>query len=275
MKVSISRFEKDGKITLQESAGMAIVTLYRPRYKNAMTVNMWKELARIGKRIMDNPKTKVVVLRGAGEEFTTGSDLKEFNQMSLGEVNQAFVLIEETLSTFEQLPLPTVAVINGHALGAGFQLALACDLRIGTPSAKMGMPIGRLGITISRKFTQRIYDLLGPSRTKELVYTGRLLDSEECYQLGLLNYLLKKEENVDRFAVTLAKQIAEQSPASLYAVKKGVAFCRTAVDVPWQTEALSGYVDPHDFPEGISAFVEKRKPRFRLGERYHATACGN
>ncbi|GAB7386863.1 enoyl-CoA hydratase-related protein [Bacillaceae bacterium] len=275
MRVSISRVEKDGKITLQESAGLAIVTLHRSRYKNAMTANMWKELAQIGKKILQNPKTKVVILRGAGDQFTAGSDIKEFNRMTIAEANQAFALMEEAISTFEQLPIPTLGVICGHALGAGFELALACDLRIGTPSTKMGIPIGRLGITLSRKFTKRIVDLIGPSRTKDLVYTGRLLDAGECYRLGLINYLLAEGANADRFSVALAKKIGEQSPASLRAVKEGVAYCRAAVDVPWKDEFFSGFVDPFDFPEGVRAFVEKRKPNFRYGGRLHVTACGN
>jgi enoyl-CoA hydratase len=262
MRVTISHIEVDGKISLQESGGFAIVTIRRPNCKNAMTVGMWKELAQIGKKILQNPKNKVVILRGAGNQFTTGSDIKEFNRMTIWEANEAFRLMEEAISTFEQLPIPTIGCINGPALGAGFELALACDIRIGSSHTIMGIPVGRLGIKLSRKFTKRIVDLIGPSRTKDLVYTGRLYNPQECYQLGLINYLLNDREDIDHFTVTLAKKIKEQSPASLRAVKEAVAYSRPSVDIQWSENFETSTVDPNDFPEGVRAFVEKRKPNF-------------
>jgi enoyl-CoA hydratase len=261
MRVSISRIEQDGKITLQESGGIAIVTIHRPHFKNAMTAKMWRELSAVGERIPNNPKTKVVILRGAGGLFTAGSDIKEFNRMTIDEADEAFRFMEEAISTFEKLRIPTIGAINGPALGAGFQLALACDLRVGTPKTKMGMPIGRLGITLSKKFIKRIVDLIGPSRMKDLVYTGRLLDPNESHQWGLVNYLLPKGKNADHDVVSLAKLIKEQSSASLQAAKAGAAFVNPSFDIPLKSDYESS-VDPKDFPEGVKAFVEKRKPNF-------------
>ena len=131
---------------------MAIVTLHRPQARNALTVQMWEELAQVVRQAADNPKNRVLLLRGRGEQFTAGSDLKEFHSMSLDEAEAAFRVMDQAITTVEQLPLPTIAVINGPAMGAGLQLALACDLRIGSPLAKMGMPVGRLGITLDYSF---------------------------------------------------------------------------------------------------------------------------
>ncbi|WP_085522078.1 enoyl-CoA hydratase/isomerase family protein [Tuberibacillus sp. Marseille-P3662] len=261
MRVTLNRVEQDGKITLQESSGLAIVTINRPHYKNAMTVNMWLELADIAKRIPENPKSKVVIIRGSGGLFTAGSDIKEFSRMSVDQVNDAFKAMEEAISAFEALPIPTVALVNGPAAGAGFELALACDLRIGTHKTKIGMPIGRLGITLSKKFIKRIVDLMGPSKTKDLVYTGRLLDVKEAYQWGAVNYVVPVKENPERYVISLAKRIQEQSPASLRAVKEGVAAVNSPMDRLLDDE-LESYVDSVDFPEGTQAFVEKRKPHF-------------
>lgn len=262
MRVTISQVEADGKIILQESAGLAIVTIQRPRLKNAITSGMWRELAEIGRLIPENPKTRVVILRGSKDQFCSGSDLKEFSQMSINEAHEAFRLMEQAISTFEKLPLPTIAAINGPALGAGFVLSLACDLRVGTSKAKMGIPVGRLGITLNQMFVKRIADLIGGSRTMDLVYTGRLLDASECCQLGLVNYMVPDDEDVDHFTLLLAKKVMEQSPASLLAVKRSVAYNKPALSFPWDTGTASS-IDANDFPEGVRSFVEKRKPNFK------------
>src|SRR5690606_33845460 len=105
---------------------------------NALTANMWTQLSEIAPKILDNPKNKVVLLRGSGEQFTAGSDIKEFHQMSIEEAEASFLLMEKAISAFEKLPIPTIGVINGPAMGAGLELALACDLRVGSEHARMG-----------------------------------------------------------------------------------------------------------------------------------------
>ncbi|WP_404331824.1 enoyl-CoA hydratase/isomerase family protein [Mesobacillus maritimus] len=262
MRVTIKRTEKDGKITLQESGSFAIVTINRPDLKNALTNRMWEDLAAIGRRIPENPKNKVVILRGSKNHFTAGSDIKQFNNLSIQEANQAFNVMEEAISTFEKIPLPTIGAINGPALGAGFELALACDIRIGTPNTLMGIPVGRLGITLNQAFAKRIADLIGKSRTMDLVYTGRLLKPKECYDLGLLNYLLEEEEDINSFTIQIGKKIMEQSPASVLAIKRSVSFNNPTISIPWET-GVSSSLDPIDFPEGVRSFVEKRKPNFQ------------
>jgi enoyl-CoA hydratase len=261
MRVKISRVERDGKITLQETGGFAIVTLHRPASKNAMTQKMWKELALIGREIPKNKKNKVVIVRGGERSFTAGSDIKEFSQMTVEEADESFRLMEEAISTFEKLPLPTIAAIHGPAMGAGFVLALSCDLRVGCEQAKMGIPIGRLGITLSKKFVKRIVELVGPSRMKDLVYTSRILSGKECYDWGLLNYMLKTQDDVDHFVMEIAEAIKGQSQASLKAVKEAVAFSTPSVDLPIASPFIHS-VDPKDFHEGVLSFIEKRKPKF-------------
>lgn len=250
----------DAKITYQETAGLAIISIHRPQTKNALTTDMWTELSEIARVALDNPKNKVVLLRGSGEQFTAGSDIKEFHQMTIKEAEASFKLMEETIATFEHLPIPTLAVINGPALGAGLELALACDMRIGSEYAKMGIPVGRLGIRLSNKFAQRLVNLIGPSRTKELVYTGKILNAEESFQLGMLNKLVEHEK-LDRYAIKLAKLVASQSPASLKAIKQSVANYVNSTEELWKKDIP--FVDPYDFPEGVAAFVDKRPPRFK------------
>lgn len=260
MRVGIKRMtEEQAKITLQEAAGLAIITIHRPQKRNALTANMWDQLAQIGEQVLENPKNRVLLLRGAGEQFTAGSDLGEFHEMTLEQAENAFVLMEKAISTIEGLPLPTIGVINGPAMGAGLELALACDIRIGSDKARLGIPVGKLGITLNNKFAKRIVDLVGPSVTKELVYLGRILKAEEAYSLGMLNYLVEESE-LDRYAFKMGKLVASMSPASLLAVKKSVNECINSAPVLWN--GSTPFVDEHDFPEGVAAFVEKRAPQF-------------
>lgn len=254
MKITIKR-APDGKITLQESASIAIVTINRPVARNALTSNMWRVLKRIGEEIPANPKTKVVILRGITGSFTAGSDIKEFCEMNVTEANNAFELMEETISTFEKLPMPVIGAIDGPALGAGFILALACDMRIGTESARMGIPVGRLGIKLSPSFVRRINRLIGPSLTKELVFTNEIYNYEKASRLGLLNQVVSSNE-LDRYTLKLAESMASQSRASLRSVKEATELSWGTKDIKWD------FVDPYDFPEGCLAFVEKRKPHF-------------
>ncbi len=179
--------------------------------------------------------------------------------MTVEEAEQAFVQMEEAISVFEKVPMPVIAAVDGPAMGAGFILSLACDMRIGTLKARMGIPVGKLGITVGPSFMRRIIRLIGPSRATELVYTGKLIDAEEAAGMGLLNRLITSED-LDKAALKLAGVVMEQSGASLRAVKRAAQQCEWKQEEPWS------FVDPADFPEGCLAFAEKRKPKFSTGE---------
>ncbi len=254
MRVVIRR-APDGKITFQEAAKIAIITINRPVARNALTKNMWQELGRIGELIPKNPKTRVVILRGITGNFTSGSDIKEFCNMDVDEANEAFKVMEKTIATFENLPIPVIGAIDGPALGAGFVLSLACDIRMGTPLVKMGIPVGKLGIKLGPSFIRRISALIGPSRTKELVFTNEIYDYKKSHSLGLLNRIVASQD-LERDTIRLAHLISKQSRASLQAVKQSTNIIQASTSIPWD------FVDPTDFPEGCQAFAEKREPWF-------------
>ncbi|WP_025115318.1 enoyl-CoA hydratase/isomerase family protein [Lysinibacillus fusiformis] len=259
MQVKTTRLEaEDAKIIYQETAGLAIITIHRPQAKNALTANMWDQLAKISLQVLDNPKNRVLILRGSGQNFTAGSDIKEFNAISLDKAEEAFVHMEKTISTIERLPIPTIGVINGPAMGAGLELALACDIRIGSDKAKLGIPVGKLGITLNNKFAQRLVQLVGPATTKDLVFTGRMFKAEEAYKLGMLNYLVA-EKDLNKYMIRMGKLVAGMSPESLLAVKQSVQECLDSVPALWQ--GSTPFVG-NDFAEGCRAFVEKRQPLF-------------
>ncbi|MED1793301.1 enoyl-CoA hydratase/isomerase family protein [Brevibacillus nitrificans] len=254
MRVHIKRVP-DGKITLQETSKIAIITINRPAARNALTANMWGELARLGRLAGQSSKAKVILLRGTPGQFTAGADIKEFCEMSIEEAEHTFQQMEEAIRVFENVPMPVVAVVDGPAMGAGFILSLACDMRVGTTNARMGIPVGKLGITVGPSFLRRIIRLIGPSRATELIYTGKVIEAQEALRIGLLNQLLPSED-LDKAALSLAGTIMEQSGAVLRAVKKAAQLSQWKQEEPWS------FVDPVDFPEGCLAFAEKRKPRF-------------
>ena len=249
---------EEAKIIYQETAGLAIITISRPQAKNALTANMWAQLRTVALQVLDNPKNKVLIIRGKGENFTAGSDIKEFNAISLDKAEEAFVHMERTISTIERLPIPTIGVINGPAMGAGLELALACDIRIGSEKAKMGIPVGKLGITLNNKFAQRLVQLIGPSATKDLVFTGRMYKANEAFRAGMLNYLVA-EKDLQKYMIRMGKLVAGMSPDSLLAVKTSVQECVDSVPQLW--EGSTPFVG-NDFTEGCAAFVEKRQPNF-------------
>lgn len=266
MNVVVYRAPAEASIRLQESRRMAILTIDRKKKRNALSRELWKQLYEMVVHVSQSRRADLLIIRGQEDSFTAGSDIAEFSEMSIEEVDDSFEMMEKAISAVERLPIPTLGAINGFAMGAGFELALACDLRIGCENTKMGIPVGRLGITVSQKFAKRIVDLLGPSRAKDLIYTGRTYNGEEAYNLGLLNYLVTSSE-LNNATIQLASIIQSQSPASLRAVKEAVANCVQQPEPAWNLRGYPYYVDSGDFPEGISAFIEKRPPQFKRLER--------
>lgn len=252
--------QSQGRLEFWQEGGVGVITIHRPRVKNAMTVAMWRQLLALAEQVRQDGALRVLVITGAGDEaFTTGSDIREFAAMSLEEAAQSFNEMEAAISAVETLPIPTIAALGGYTLGAGLELALACDLRIASERAILGMPIARLGIMISPKFAKRIVDLIGPARARDLLYTGRLVTAAEALQMGLVNYTVLSSE-LQQEALALARKIARQSARSVQAAKQAVALCLPFSAASGDAEPY--FIDPVDFPEGVAAFLERRPPRF-------------
>lgn len=240
--------------------GVATITINRPWVRNAFTVAMWQTLHRFADEVRADPDVRVLLIQGAGEEaFTAGSDIREFAAMSLDVVDANFQVMEDAITAIETLPIPTLACLNGYALGGGLELALACDIRVASERATLGMPIARLGIMISPRFAKRLVDLVGPSRAKDLLYTGRLVGANEALAMGMVNYFVLAHE-LRRSSADIARRIAGQSAPSVGAAKRAVALCLPLSEAKDSTEAY--FIHPDDFPEGVAAFLAKRPPQF-------------
>lgn len=248
-------------LQFQQADGIAVITINRPWVRNAFTIAMWRELQQLADQIAAESAIRVLVLQGAGDEaFTAGSDIRELGEMDRSEISSNFQVIEDAITAVERLPIPTIACLNGHAVGGGLELALACDLRVASEQAMLGMPVARIGIMISPRFAKRLVHLVGPSRTKDLLYTGRLVSASEAQAMGLVNYLTPSHQ-LRQTTREVAQRIARHSGASVRAAKHAVGLCLPLSEAASDSGAY--FIDPtEDFAEGVSAFLEKRAPRF-------------
>jgi len=245
---------------------IARVTLNRPDKRNAINAAMWRGLRDVAVRLAEEPTLRVVLLRGAGDlAFSAGADILEMQQTVSDpqrmKVMQDIVL--EAQLAWERVPIPTLAIIRGACTGGGCGLALSCDLRLATPDAFFAIPPAKLGLAYSLADTKRLYDLVGPSRTKEILFTGRRINAAEALHLGLINEIVEPE-SLDTRANSLAKEIADNAGNSVRAAKAVTAMISAGVNA--ETADSRRYYDEsfysEDFREGAAAFIEKRPPRF-------------
>lgn len=190
---------------------------------NALTEGDWRALAGVFEDLSTERDLRAVVVAGyGGSTFSAGSDMREWLGSEPHAIDDSFAAMERALSAVEQLPLPTIARVNGAAVGAGCQLACACDLRIVASDAKLGMPVARWGILVPPSFAARLMLLTGPAVARELLLTGRLVDGEEAARVGLATASVPQVDLYARTAEVVAS-IAAQPPAAVRAAKAAVA----------------------------------------------------
>ena len=251
---------------LVERAGrVAIVTINREDKRNALNAAVRKELIAALDALRADDEVRVVVFTGAGEKtFIAGADINEFAQRTPLEQRQAMsgrIVFEEVAD----LPKPTIAMINGFALGGGCELALACDIRLAARSARLGQPEVKLGIIPGGGGTQRLTRLVGPGHAYRLIYSGELISAEEAQRIGLVDVVID-DAQLREHTMQLAKTIAAHSPVALQLAKNAV---RAAHETPlsaglrYERELFITAFASEDKREGVAAFLEKRSPDFR------------
>ncbi|WP_457630229.1 enoyl-CoA hydratase/isomerase family protein [Oceanithermus sp.] len=243
---------------------VAWVTFTRPEALNALAADVLTEIAEVTEVIAEDPEVKVAVFTGEGKAFVAGADIGEINALKDVFIGREYSLGgQEVMNHIAALPVPTIAAINGYALGGGLELALACDLRVAAKGARLGLPEVGLGLIPGFGGTQRLPRLIGAGRALDLILTGRHVPAEEALQLGIVN---RVADDAVAAAGELAGQIMKNSPVALALAKEAVA---RGIDVPLP-EALEIEADlfgmactTHDMREGTSAFLEKRAPEFK------------
>ena len=258
----------EGEVLTRRQGPVLWVTFNRPEQRNAMTFEMYDRLGEICHEAAADEEVRCLVLEGAGEKaFVAGTDISLFRSFATAEDALEYEgRMERNIGALAGLQIPVIAALRGACTGGGFAIAAACDLRLGGPSAKFGIPIARtLGNTVSMASLNLLVDLLGVARAKELLFTARLVEAPEALSWGLLNELLPSDAEVAPRAQALAEQIAANAPLTLRSVKEGIRRIMEARHLPGTDAAdliTMAYLS-EDFKEGMSAFLEKRKPQWR------------
>ena len=252
-------------ITVEKRGGVAILTINRPDKLNALNSAVHTEGVAALDELRSDDEVRVLVITGAGEKsFIAGADISEFAGKS--PVNQRNSFHERSLfNSIDTFPKPVIAMVNGFCLGGGNEMALACDIRVCTPNARFSQPEINLGIMPGGGGTQRLTRLIGEGRSMEMMLTGDMIDAETAHKFGLVNHVYNADE-LEAKTMELANKIAEKAPIALQLCKEAVKFAsRSNLD-----EGLRREVDlfaicfsTEDKTEGVSAFLEKRKPVFK------------
>jgi enoyl-CoA hydratase len=248
-------------IAVERDAAVATVTIDRQDALNALDLPTLTELRDRLVELAEDTSVRALVLTGAGDRaFVAGADIKAMAAMEVDEARAWGALGHATASLLESMPKPTIAAVNGFALGGGCELALACDVRYAATTAKLGQPEVSIGIIPGWGGTQRLPRVVGIGAAKELIMTGRPVDAEEALRLGLVNAVFPPEELLPK-AHELARALAAKSPLVLAAIKRATA--RTfSGDLGAEAEAFATLFGSEDQKEGMAAFIEKREPHF-------------
>lgn len=248
------------------------ITLTRADARNAVSTAMIEELSSALGDAAADPEARIVLLRGEGSDFCAGADFAELERAMTGsgaaEYGQA---LESVLAAIGDHPLPVLVAVQGAALGAGCQIAVACDLAVAASDARIGIPSARLGVVINFENVQRLVLAVGPKRASDVLFTGRALSGDEAAAWGIVNEAVAPERLLGR-AEEVAEDIAGAAPLSVRASKRGIreALAHLSIDRATDGFRLTDFdmmaaqaFASGDLREGIRAFRERRKPEFR------------
>ncbi|KAI0284270.1 ClpP/crotonase-like domain-containing protein [Russula aff. rugulosa BPL654] len=270
--------------SVQSHPGVTTLSLNRPHAKNAISLQLLKQFTDCLDTVRFDDSVRVLILDSSTPgSFCSGADLAERRTMTKGQVSKFLTDLRTALGKLESLPMPTIAAIDGPALGGGLELALACDLRVaGHSVTKIGLPETKLGIIPGAGGTQRATRILGLSKAKDLIFTGRSLTAAEAEELGLVDYVSEEGTPAMDRALSLAEKIAANAPIALRSAKlaisraqelsleSGKLFHLRSSDVlkgflglDFERAAYEPLLQTKDREEALQAFREKRKPVFK------------
>jgi enoyl-CoA hydratase/carnithine racemase len=248
-----------------DKSGVATVLLNRPAKRNAVSLAMWKRLGEIFTELSEREDVRAVILTGAGGNFCAGADISEFATVRADAASgRAYEAVNEAASVaVRDCSKPTIAAISGYGMGGGCALALACDLRVGDATTKMGIPAARLSVVYGELDCALLHRQVGLANAKRVLYTGRAFEARESLAMGLLDILAPG--TAIEGARALAAEMADNAPLSLAGSKlvlEALAAGKAEDRHAEISAAIEGAMDSADYREGARAFLEKRKPVF-------------
>jgi enoyl-CoA hydratase len=253
-------------ILYEKADGIAKVTLNRPESLNALNSTVYNELYDVFENIENDDEVRVVVLTGSGEKaFAAGSDVVEMQHMNTLDIQKFVATIRKASDRIYTLTKPTIAAINGYALGGGCELSMCCDLRICSEKARFGQPEINLGLIPGACGTQRLPRLIGAAKAKELIYLGDMIKADEALNLGLVNKVVPPESLMES-AMEWARKLAGKSGPVLAMAKLAI---NTGIDTDinsglnMEARCVSLCFATEDQKEGMTAFLDKREAKFK------------
>ena len=253
----------EGAVLLEKVGPIATMTLSRPAALNALTWSMYQQMEIQLEKLAADDAIRVVIIRGEGTAFAAGTDIQQFRGFS-GEEGVAYEhKMEDIVERLYSLSRPTIAVINGYAVGAGLVLASVCDLRYATPASRFGVPVARtLGNCITLKNYRHLVDAFGIMKTKEMLFTARLLPATDALHSGFLTAIVDEEKLMEH-ATEVAQQISSLAPLTLWATKEAQRRLNAAQETVDYDDVVARVYSSSDFAEGVRAYLEKRKANWR------------
>lgn len=253
-------------IKLEVKDSIAYLTIDQPKSLNALSSQVLKELSEVATEIAESEDAKIVIITGAGEKsFVAGANIKEMKELNAIEGRDFSDLGNSTFEKIANLPQPTIAAVNGYALGGGCELAISCDIRLASENAVFGQPEVGLGITPGFGGTQRLPRLIPTGIAKELIYTARNIKAQEALEIGLVNHVYTQDELLGE-AEKLAGKILGNGQLAVQKSKKAIdvgldSSLQRGLDM--EREVFGALFATEDQKEGMSAFIEKRQAEFK------------
>jgi enoyl-CoA hydratase/carnithine racemase len=254
-----------GSVILERFGTVAQLTLSRPSALNAMTWEMYQQLEDHLTSLAEDPTTRVLVIRGSGEKaLAAGTDISQFDGFTGQDGLNYESKMDHIIGKLINFGKPTIALVHGYAIGGGMIIATACDLRYATAKARFGAPMSRtLGNCLSLANFQLLVQEIGPMRTKDLLYTARLMSAEEALSAGFLTAIFEEEDFFEK-ALKIAGQISNNAPLTVDATKEALnrlrQYNRSSIPSSAFDDVVNKVYGSKDFSEGVAAYLEKRPP---------------
>ncbi len=241
---------------------VAVIKLNRPKVLNAMNKQLWIDLSAALNDAGRDENIRAVIVTGEGRAFSTGADLKDSKDRSLRDYRIYLEHLQETSRQIIRYEKPLIAAINGYALGSGYELALACDIRIAAKEAKIGSPEAKVTSSVTGGAFRLLQNLVGPGKASELLFTAQYIDGEEAARIGLVNYAVDADQLMET-AMQMALQIAENAPFSLKVIKKGLRMAQGEASLEaimdFEVEGCLACVSTKERQDSLDEFAERKK----------------